>query len=120
MVINKTYSVENKQGIFEEEHIFISSLFFKVEHPDINNKLIKSSWNDALEKINNKIKNINPNNIQSLSGNLTDVETLMSAKIFLESLGSKNYECRIDNVKIDPSNRCSYIFTETYKQCCRN
>ena len=76
----------------------------------INNKLIKSSWNDALEEINNKIKNINPNNIQALSGNLTDVETLMSAKIFLESLGSKNYECRIDNVKIDPSNRCSYIF----------
>jgi len=57
-----------------------------------------------------KIKTSDPDNILSLSGNFTDIETLMAAKIFLKGINSDNYECRIDNVKIDPLVRSSYIF----------
>lgn len=74
------------------------------------NKLYKSNWKDALTKIVNKINSIKSSNILALSGNFTDVETLMATKTLFNKIGSENYECRIDNVKIDPSVRASYVF----------
>ena len=78
-----------------------------------NNKLKETSWNNVLKILSEKIKKTLPENIIALSGNLTDVETLMATKIFFNNIGSKNYECRIDNVKIDPSIRSSYVFNSS-------
>ena len=75
-----------------------------------NGKLIETTWTESLNEIVAKIKISNPDNILSLSGNFTDVETLMAAKLFLRGIGSENYECRIDNVKINPLVRASYVF----------
>ena len=51
-----------------------------------NGKLIETTWEESLSEIASKIKISNPDNILSLSGNFTDVETLMAAKIFLQNI----------------------------------
>ena len=75
-----------------------------------NNKLKETSWEVAIKKVVEKIKLSKPENILALSGNFTDVETLMATKLFFEKIGSNNYECRLNNLKVDPLVRSSYVF----------
>ena len=44
------------------------------------------------------------------SKHFTDVESLAATKFLFKGLGSKNYDCRINNLKIDPFVRSSYLF----------
>ncbi len=76
----------------------------------INGRLEETSWDIAINKVIKKIQETTPNNIISLSGNQVDVETLTATKIFFDLIGSENYESRLDNAKIDPTVRSSYIF----------
>ena len=81
-----------------------------------NGKLVQSDWNKTLKYITNEISKRKKENTLALSGKFTDIETLFSAKSFLESLGSKYYECRYDNVQFIESNRTSYIFNSSIQE----
>ena len=73
-----------------------------------------SSWEDAYEKISNKIKNTSSDDICGFLGDLTSMDTSYSVKEFFEKiLESKNLEIRSENSYIDISNRENYIFNSS-------
>ena len=75
-----------------------------------NGRLEETNWDTAISEVSKRIQETIPNNIISLSGNQVDVETLTATIIFFDLIGSQNYESRLDNAKIDPKVRSSYIF----------
>jgi len=76
-----------------------------------NGKLQKSSWDQALKLLINKLKSFNPNEIAGLVGDLADLEMIYGFKSFFEKcIGSKNFECRQDRIYINPRERMNYIF----------
>ena len=79
-----------------------------------NGKLKKSSWENAIKIIINKINSIQTDEIAGLVGDLADQEMLYSFKCFFEEcLDSKNYECRQDKIYLNPQERMNYIFNST-------
>ena len=90
----------------------------RIETPYIkkNGKLISSDWDNVLNSIGNEIIKRGKENTLALSGKLVDVETLYSAKSFLNSLGSYYYDCRFDNVQFLEGERTSYIFNSSIKE----
>tara|TARA_B100000700_G_scaffold80405_1_gene90621 strand:- start:1238 stop:3280 length:2043 start_codon:yes stop_codon:yes gene_type:complete len=78
-----------------------------------NNKLNPVTWDTGLKKIVEEISNRGDKNIISISGKFTDIETLYSSKLFLNSLGSALYDCRFDNAQFVEGARESYITNST-------
>jgi NADH-quinone oxidoreductase subunit G len=79
-----------------------------------NGKLQKTSWQNAIKIIVNKLNSIQADEIAGLVGDLADQEMIYSFKIFFEEcLGSKNYECRQDKIYLNPQERMNYIFNST-------
>ena len=80
----------------------------------INGKFQPSNWKNVYEKITNKIKQTDPENIAGFLGDLTNMETMFSAKEFFEKiLNSKHLESRSEETFTDISNRENYIFNST-------
>ena len=79
-------------------------------------KLIISVWDEVLASITQEISKRGKENILALSGKFTDIETLFSAKSFLQSLGSDYFDCRYDNVQFIEKQRGSYIFNSTIQE----
>ena len=76
-----------------------------------NGKLKKTTWNEALKLLIDKIKSFKPNEIAGIVGDLSDLEMIYSFKTFFEKcLVSKNFECRDDKIYINPQQRINYIF----------
>ena len=79
-----------------------------------NGKLRKTSWDEALKILVNKIKSFNPNEMAGIVGDLADLEMMYSFKSFFEKcLGSKNLECRHETIYINPNERMNYIFNSS-------
>jgi len=79
-----------------------------------NGKLQKASWNEVLKILINKFKELNPEEIGGVVGDLADLEMMYSFKLFFNnSLGSQNLECRQDKIYINPEERMNYIFNST-------
>ena len=52
----------------------------------------------------------------ALSGKFSDIETLFSAKSFLNSIGSNLYDSRFDNAQFIDGNRNSYLFNSSIQE----
>ena len=79
-----------------------------------NGKLKKTSWDNAIKVLINKIKFFNPNEIAGLVGDLADLEMIYSFKTFFQNcVGSNNFECRNDRIYINPQERMNYIFNSS-------
>ena len=59
-----------------------------------NNKLQKSSWDEALDLISNKFKEIKPNEIAGHVGDMVGLENALAFKKLFNFIGSKNLEFR--------------------------
>ena len=81
-----------------------------------NSKFQTVDWNTALSIIVTEINNRNKNKTLALSGKFTDIESLYSAKSFLNSIGSSSYDCRYDNAQFIESQRDSYIFNSSIQK----
>ena len=79
----------------------------------INNKLQSCEWNKALKLIVDELKNRKKENTLALSGKFSDIETLYSAKSFLNSINSKFYDCRFDNAQFIEGHRNSYLLNSS-------
>ena len=80
----------------------------------INGKFQPSNWKNVYEKITDKIKQTDPENIAGFLGDLTNMETMFSAKEFFEKiLNSKHLESRSEETFTDISNRENYIFNSS-------
>ena len=79
-----------------------------------NGKLLKSTWENALQLLVNKIKSYNSNELAGIVGDTADLEMIYSFKSFFnEGLGSNNLECRQDRIYINPHERMNYIFNSS-------
>ena len=81
-----------------------------------NNKLVKSTWDDAIELISNKIKSIKPEQIAGHVGDMTSIETIFSFKTFLKKIGSNNYDFREKKIYIDPADKTNYLFNSSIQR----
>ena len=79
-------------------------------------KLVIAEWNEVLDNITQEISKRGKENTLALSGKFTDIETLFSAKSFLQSLGSNYFDCRYDNVQFIEKQRASYIFNSSIQE----
>ena len=78
-----------------------------------NNKLVKATWDDAIELISNKIKSIKPEQIAGHIGDMTSIETIFSFKNLLKKIGSSNFDFREKKIYIDPTDKTNYIFNSS-------
>ena len=90
MVINTTYSVDDKQGKLVEEHISTCLSLFKAEHPEIKIKLINKKIFSYVTRVN--LRATNEVSLQSFnysgegSGNLED-KTIAQQKLWRDTGG---------------------------------
>ncbi len=81
-----------------------------------NNKLVKSTWDEAIELISNKIKSVKPEQIAGHVGDMASVETIFSFKNLLKKIGSNNFDFREKKIYIDPTDKTNYIFNSSIQK----
>ncbi len=80
----------------------------------VDGKLKAASWGEAFAAIAAKLKGVPPEKIGALAGQLTSAEEGFALKSLVESLGSKNLDCRYPGSPLHPKNgRASYLFNST-------
>jgi len=76
-----------------------------------NKKFEKASWNEVINIIKAKTKEINNDKICGITGDLANMETLYIFKEFFNKcLNSKNLESRNNHVYLNPEKRENYLF----------
>ena len=80
-----------------------------------DNKLVKTSWNEAINLIGNKIKNTDKSKIAGHVGDLASLETIYSFKQLFKNFGSENLDIRERNFYINPKDKMNYIFNSSIK-----
>ena len=78
-----------------------------------DNKLVKSSWDEAIEIIVNKIKETDNSLIAGHLGDLVSLETTLAFKKFFELLESKNLEFREKNFYFNSEDKMNYLFNSS-------
>jgi NADH-quinone oxidoreductase subunit G len=78
-----------------------------------NNKLVKSTWDDVIDLISNKIKSTKPEQIAGHVGDMVSIETIFSFKNLLKKIGSSNFDFREKKIYIDPTDKTNYIFNSS-------
>ncbi|WPX96029.1 NADH-quinone oxidoreductase subunit NuoG [Candidatus Bandiella euplotis] len=103
----------NEEWISDKTRFFYDGLKYqRLDKPMLRDagKLTACSWQEALSFLANKVKGINPAAIGSVAGDLTDVETMLVTKEYLQALGSGNFDCRQNQSKLTNKNRGDYLF----------
>ncbi len=80
-----------------------------------NNKLQKSTWDQAISLLVEKIKTLNPVEIGGHIGDMVNLENALSFKKFFSVIKSNNLEFREKNFFIEPSEKSNYIFNSSIK-----
>lgn len=73
-------------------------------------KLRAATWDEAFEKIAEKVASTTSDKMAAIAGDLADVESMKALKDLMVSLGVTNLDCRQDGAKIGTGGRGSYIF----------
>ena len=109
----------NEEWISDKSRFAIDGLSNqRLDKPYIkkDGKLALCEWDEALQEISNEILSRGEEKTLALSGKFTDIESLYSVKSFLDSIGSKNYDCRYDNVQFIENQRSSYLFNSSIQE----
>jgi len=78
-----------------------------------NNKLQKSSWDEAIDVIVNKIKQTQPDEIAGHIGDMINFENSIAFKKLFANLKSDNLEFREKKFYINPNDKINYIFNSS-------
>ena len=109
----------NEEWISDKSRFAIDGLSKqRLDKPYIRKKnlLEATNWNTALNLIVSQLKIRDMKNSLALSGKFSDIETLYSAKAFLNSIGSNLYDSRFDNAQFITDNRNSYLFNSSIQE----
>ena len=68
-----------------------------------------ASWDEALEAIAVRMKNVAPARLAALAGDLVDCESLFALSQLMHKLDCPNMDCRQDGALYDVATRCSYV-----------
>ena len=79
------------------------------------NKLQKSSWDEAINLIVEKIKSIKPEEIAGHLGDMVNMENSLAFKKLFKSLKSDNLEFREKKFYINSADKINYIFNSSIK-----
>jgi len=77
------------------------------------NKLQKSSWDEAIDLIADKIQSVQPEEIAGHIGDLINLENALAFKKLFKILKSNNLEFREKKIYINPSEKINYIFNSS-------
>ena len=78
-----------------------------------DDKLIESSWDDAIDLVCSKINSTDPKRIAGHIGGMSSMETINSFKKFLISLGVSHFEFREKPFYINPEQKINYLFNSS-------
>ncbi len=78
-----------------------------------DNKLQKSTWDEAINLLVDKINSVQPNEIAGHIGDMINMENALSFKKFFETLKSENLEFREKNFYINSDEKMNYIFNSS-------
>jgi NADH-quinone oxidoreductase subunit G len=79
-----------------------------------NARLRPAGWAEAFAAIASRIARSSSERIGAIAGDLASVEEMFALKLLVQSLGSKNIDCRQDGAALDPAlGRAGYIFNAT-------
>ncbi len=78
-----------------------------------NNKLQKSTWDEAINLLVDKIHSVKPNEIAGHIGDMINMENALSFKKFFKTLKSENLEFREKNFYINSDEKMNYIFNSS-------
>ena len=81
-----------------------------------NNKLQKVSWDEAINEILNKIKQLNPNDLAGHVGDMVNLENAIAFKKLFKFLNCNNLEFKEKDFYINPSEKMNYIFNSSIKK----
>nr|YP_010508066.1 NADH dehydrogenase subunit 11 [Phytophthora gonapodyides]UXG56389.1 NADH dehydrogenase subunit 11 [Phytophthora gonapodyides] len=122
-ILPKTNFDINKEWISNKTRYFFDSLKYqRLQYPllkDNENKFQKISWLESFNIINQKLNTIDSSKIQSIIGDLTDLESIFLLKKFLTKVGISNinYErfLKNQNIKINSDLTSNFLFNNTVK-----
>jgi NADH dehydrogenase (ubiquinone) Fe-S protein 1 len=122
-ILPKTNFDINKEWITNKTRYFFDSLKYqRIKYPllkDKNDNFFKISWLKALEIINEKLITTDSSNIQSIIGDLTDLESLFLFKRNLIKLGISNihydYFVNNRNLKNNSDLSSNFLFNNPLK-----
>ncbi len=80
-----------------------------------DNKLQKSTWEEAITILVEKIKSLNPNQIGGHIGDMVNMENALGFKKFFSILKSSNLEFREKKFYINSSDKSNYLFNSSIK-----
>jgi NADH-quinone oxidoreductase subunit G len=103
----------NEEWISDKTRFFYDGLKYqRLDRPMVKSKdrLVECNWDVALSTLAQKISSTNANKIGAIAGDLTDVETMLVVKNYLEAIGSGNFDCRQNGSKLSNENRAKYVF----------
>ncbi len=80
-----------------------------------DNKLQKSSWDEAITILASKFKSINPSKIGGHIGDMVNLENALSFKKFFKTVKISNLEFRERKFYINSSEKINYIFNSSIK-----
>ena len=118
-VLPRTNEEINEEWISDKSRFAIDGLSKqRIDIPYLlkDGKLVIAEWDEVLVNITQEISKRGKENTLALSGKFTDIETLFSAKYFLQSLGSNYFDCRYDNVQFIENQRASYLFNSSIQE----
>jgi NADH-quinone oxidoreductase subunit G len=78
-----------------------------------NNKLQKSTWDEAINLLVDKIHSVQPTEIAGHIGDMINMENALSFKKFFKTLKSENLEFREKNFYINSDEKMNYIFNSS-------
>ena len=76
-------------------------------------KLRESSWTEAFDCIQSRLRTTDGDRIAAVTGNQCDAEAMIALKDLMTNLGSNNIDCRQDGAKLSSECRSSYLFNTT-------
>ena len=86
-----------------------------VPYIKINKKLQKSTWDEAISLLVDKINSTNPDEIGGHIGDMINLENALSFKKLFSVLKSENLEFREKSFYINSSEKSNYIFNSSIK-----
>ncbi|MDC0073427.1 NADH-quinone oxidoreductase subunit NuoG [Alphaproteobacteria bacterium] len=72
--------------------------------------LTETTWENVFEIVKEKFSNTQSDKISAIVGDLVDCESIFALKQLLTEIGSPNFDCRQDGVKLEAKSRSEYIF----------
>tara|TARA_B100000965_G_scaffold402257_1_gene427807 strand:- start:1485 stop:3539 length:2055 start_codon:yes stop_codon:yes gene_type:complete len=76
-------------------------------------KLVKTSWDEALQLISKKLSSLDPSEIAGHVGDMISIENIYAFKNFLKAFNVSNIEFREKKFFINPKEKMNYIFNST-------